>query len=122
MACGSMAAVISTSALRRGLPQMIAACAPNRYQGRSRSAIVAANARRSSATVRRLDTAEHLRNAAVAGEIVPAVFVRRPIAANLAYVVSQLIADFQRLFRRHARFLFSPPALLEGRDSVPIPR
>ncbi len=41
---GSMAAVTSTSPLRRGLPQRIAACAPNKYHLSFRSAIAAASA------------------------------------------------------------------------------
>ncbi len=119
-AAGSIVAVISTSALRRGLPQTIAACAPKTYQGRSRSAITAAKARRSSATVRRLDTTEHLRNADVGGEILPPILFRGPVVSNRADVMSQFVAHLQRLSGLHSRFLLSPVASLERRDGAPI--
>src|SRR5882724_5303457 len=98
---GSIAAVMSTSALRRGLPQTIAACAPNRYHCRSRSAMTAARASRSSATVRWVDTTKHLRNAYVGSQIFPAIQFGRPTFLQFAYVVPQRIADAQSLSRVH---------------------
>lgn len=98
---------------------MIAACAPNRYHDRSRSAITSASDSRSSATVRR-DTTEQLRHASMRSEVFPPIFFRGPVVAKRADVLPQPVADFQRLGRRHARFLLTPVASLEGLDRTPI--
>src|SRR6476661_2652146 len=82
--------------------------------------MTAARAWSSSATVRRLDTSEHLRKTDMRGEVVPPILFRGPVAAKRHDVLSQLIADRQRVSGCHPRFLLGPIPSLHGCDGTPI--
>ena len=98
MVSGGSSTVTSTSALSRGLPQTIAACAPKRYHLAPVSRIAAAMPCRASTTAGGVDTSEALRDSRVRGEIALPLVCGRPFGPQLGDVVAQFVANAQRLF------------------------
>src|SRR5687767_5397894 len=107
-----MAAVTSTSALKRGRPQIITAWAPKTYHRIPRASSTSARAWSNSATAPRSDTSEHLRDLLVSGKILVALLGCRPAVRERA----KGIAEAQSVGRRHGRLLLRPVPFLRFRN------
>ena len=66
------------------------------------------------------DTAQHLRQADVTGEVFGAVFGRRPIRADLLEPAPQVVSQLERLERRHLLLPLYPEALFELLHRPPV--
>src|SRR6266702_1638003 len=82
--------------------------------------IAAARACRSSATLRRFGKTQAFRYPDVNSEIVAAILLSWPAAAECAHMMSQFIADAQSLGGGHLPFLLGPATLFERGDRAPV--
>src|SRR3972149_6095204 len=111
--------VTSTSALKRGTPNSVTACAPKRYQ-RPCAANTGPRARSSSTAAGITATAQSFREPEMGIEVGGAILRGRPLRAKLLNLSAKLVRDPQRLQRTAQASDLGPVGVLGVSDGRPI--